>query len=73
MKNNLIKLYATVFFFCVTVATFAQLGDNNDDGNLEIEDAQAPIDDYVLLFAIVGIALVFLKYRSIAKQKSLQN
>ena len=68
MKNKLLKYYIVVAYFCTNVLLIAQnppppiyLTDN--------EDPQ-PIDDYLILLAVVGILLVFLGFKVIqAKQK----
>jgi hypothetical protein len=73
MKNNLIKLYTTAFFFCATFAAFAAPGDTNDTNDLETVDAPAPIDDYILIVGVLALVLVFLKYRSVSKQNALSN
>lgn len=72
MKNNLIKIYASLFFFCASFAAFAEPGDDNAEGTLESVDAPAPIDDYVLVFGLVALVLVFFKLRS-RSQVTLKN
>jgi hypothetical protein len=75
MKNNILKLYITVFYLCSTFVMFAQPGtgsDNNgidDAGESDVTGA-APIDDYVWVLAAVGMLLVFLKFRAMYKQSA---
>jgi hypothetical protein len=73
MKNNVLKYYIAAFYLCSTFVAFAQgPGEGNggtDDGALEGGDPPAPIDDYVWLLAVVGLAFVFLKFRAMYKQR----
>jgi hypothetical protein len=74
MKNNLLKYYIAAFYLCSTFAAFAAEtpGDNTSDGSLESTDAAAaplPIDNYVWVLALVGLFLVFMKFRAIQKNK----
>jgi len=70
MKNNVLKYYITVVFFCSTIVLFADPGDSSDGDALEGGDlAAAPIDDYVWVLAAVGLLLVFMKFRSIYNNK----
>jgi hypothetical protein len=74
MKNNVLKLYVTVFYLCSTFVMFAQPGtgsDNNgidDAGESDVTGA-APINDYIWVLAAVGMLLVFLKFRAMYKQQ----
>lgn len=70
MKTNLLKYYIAAFYFCSTFVLMANPGTEDDTGtgNLEGQDPVAPIDDYVLVLAIIGLLLVFYKFRAIQKQ-----
>lgn len=68
MKNNVLKYYIAAFYLCATFVTFAQPGDGSTGDPLEGSDPAAPIDDYVWVLALIGLAFVFLKCRSIYKQ-----
>ena len=75
MKNRFLKLYIVAFFLGSTCMMLAQPGDGNGGtGNDALESTGgdttpgAPIDDYVWIMAIIGITLVFLKFRVIQKQ-----
>jgi len=72
MKNNILKLYVTVFYLCSTFVMFAQPGATgdgiDDDGSDDVTGA--PIDDYVWVLAAVGMLLVFLKFRAMYKQSA---
>ena len=74
MKNNLLKYYIAAVYFCSTFILFAQPGTDAETGageeSLESVDP-APINDYVWVLVAVGILLVFLKYRSMYKQKAI--
>jgi hypothetical protein len=68
MKNTISKFYLVVAFLGTTAMMFAQPGANSEDGSLEGNDNEAPIGDYLWALAIVGLVLVFLKFRN--NQKS---
>lgn len=78
MKNNILKLYVTVFYLCSTFVMFAQPGagsDNSgidDDGSSDVTGA-APIDDYVWVLATIGLVFVFLRLRAFANQSNLKS
>jgi hypothetical protein len=72
MKNNLLKIYIAAFYFCSTFVLLAQPGDNDNGSGLEGDGDTtpgAPIDDYVWVLALVGLAFVILKFRAIYKQE----
>ena len=70
MKNNISKIYTTLFFLLVSFVSFAQPGDTDGTpGGLEGGDTPAPIGDYVWVLAIVGIIFVFLTFRAILTTK----
>ena len=73
MKNNLLKYYIAAFYLCSTFALFAAPGDGNGEtGDAALEGADAPaapIDNYVLALALVGLMFVFIKLRAIHKNK----
>jgi len=54
MKNRILKFGLLAFFWAAyTLPVFAQGPDDPDDGN----DPQAPIDNWILLLVLAGIAL----------------
>jgi hypothetical protein len=72
MKNNVLKYYIAAFYVCATFVAFAAEtpGDDTAGGSLESADAvAAPIDNYVWVLALVGLFLVFMKFRAIQKNK----
>ena len=66
MKNIVSKFYVVAAFLCSTAIMFAQPGDDSDDG-LNGNDNQLPISDYLWVLALVGLVLVYFKFRSIHK------
>jgi hypothetical protein len=72
MKNNLLKYYIVAFYLCSTFVLFAQDpgtgGGVDNDGTTDTTPA-APIDDYVLVLALVGLFLVFIKMRAVQNRK----
>jgi hypothetical protein len=72
MKNKILKYYIAAVFFCSTMVLFAQPGDGSNGDPLEGPDPGAPIDDYVWVLAIVGLIFVFMKFRGLVQQKSIQ-
>jgi len=73
MKNNIVKFYIAATYFLSTVVMFAQAdpGTDTDGAALESTDP-APIGDYLWVLAIIGLVLVYLKFKAIHK-KSIQN
>ena len=73
MKNTTLKYYITAFYLCSTFVMFAQQpGGNDTGGSLEGDgDATpaAPIDNYIWVLAIIGLILVFIKFRAIQKNR----
>ncbi len=73
MKNNALKYYMTAFYFCSTIVMLAQDpgtgGGVDNDGTTDTTPAEAPIDDYVWVLAVVGLLFVFMKFRAIQKMK----
>lgn len=75
MKNNLLKYYIPAFYLCSTFVMFSQPGSGSDNGGIDDSGASdttpaaAPIDDYVWVLALIGIVLVFMKFKSIQKKK----
>jgi len=69
MKNTALKYYTAVFYFCSTFVLFAQPGDTAPGGLEGDGDTTpgAPIDDYVIILAIIGLIFVFLKFRAVQK------
>lgn len=73
MKNNILKCYIVLAFFLTSAMLFAQGPEQNDaDGDLE-ELAQdgtgaAPIDDYVMVLALIGSAFVFYTMKANTKK-----
>jgi hypothetical protein len=78
MKNTVLKYYIVAFYLCSTFILFAQPGDGNGEtGDAGLEGTGgdttpdgAPIDDYVWVLAIIGLALVFMKLRAIQSRKA---
>jgi hypothetical protein len=69
MKNIFLKYYVIAVYFCSTIVLFAQPGDGSNGDPLEGPDPGAPIDDYVLVLAIVGLFFVFMKFKAIYNTK----
>lgn len=74
MKNNLLKYYIAAFYLCSTFVMIAQPGADNGTDTLEDTGASdttpaAPIDDYILLLALIGIILAFVRFRAIQLKK----
>ena len=72
MKNTTLKYYITAFYLCSTLITFAQPGGNDTGGGLEGDNDTtpgAPIDNYIWVLAIIGLILVFMKFRAIQKNR----
>jgi hypothetical protein len=74
MKKNLIKYYIATFYLCSTFVMFAQTdpgtgGGVENDGSTDTTPAAAPINDYIWALALVGLLIVFMKFRAIQKNK----
>ena len=71
MKNNLLKYYIVGVYLCSTIVMFAQPGDTDGTaGGLDAADPVAPIDNYVILLAIVGILFAFMRFRAIQAKRA---
>ena len=74
MKTNLLKYYIVLAFFFSSVTLFAQdPGANNSAGNLEDttgDTTPTPIDNYVLILAVVGSDFVFYTLKAYTKQRN---
>lgn len=72
MKNNILKCYIVLAFFLTSAMLFAQgPGEDDLDGTMEEtanDTTGLPIDDYVMVLAIAGLALVFITMRAYNKQ-----
>lgn len=68
MKKQLSNLYIAFFLLGATMAVFAQPGSGNSTNDLESADVAAPIDSYLWILVLVGLAYSFWKFNS--KQKS---
>lgn len=72
MKTNLLKYYIVLAFFFSSVMLFAQgPGETDSAGTMEEttnDTTGAPIDDYVLILALVGSAFVFLTMKAYTKE-----
>ena len=72
MKTNLLKYYIVLAFFFSSVMLFAQDPGANDAAGTMEETADdttgAPIDDYVLILALVGSAFVFFTLKTYTRQ-----
>lgn len=73
MKNNLLKYYITAFYLCSTFIAFAQPGDEDATNTLEGDEPSAPIDGYLWVLGIIGLAYVFLLFRGFAQQREIKN
>jgi hypothetical protein len=72
MKNNVLKYYIAVAYFCSIFVAFADPTADDTTGGLEGttgDTTPAPIDNYVWVLAILGLFLVFMKFRAIQKNK----
>lgn len=72
MKKNILKYYMAAFYLCSTFVMLAQTdpgtgGVDNGDGSGDTTPA-APIDDYVWVLAVVGLLIVFMKFRAMNKK-----
>lgn len=70
MKKS-IYILTSLFLVIFTNPIFAQLADpgETDPG----EPTAAPIDDYVLFLALIGLLYVFLRIRTFAKQGNAES
>ena len=77
MKNNLVKYYIAAMYLCTTFIMFAQPGTGDTGGTLEGDGdvtPGAPIDDFIPVLAIIGIIVVFMRFRALkAKEIKRQN
>jgi hypothetical protein len=75
MKKNPLMYYIAVLFLLSTVLMFAQTpGSNDDTGNLEGSDPPAaPIDNYVWFFMVLGIVFTFYKFKTLQKNREVNN
>ncbi|WP_269226009.1 hypothetical protein [Flavobacterium eburneipallidum] len=74
MKNTLLKYYILAIYFFSNVVLFAQATPGAEDTTDTLEESTGdttplPIDDYILIVAVIGLIFVFLKYRSIQNAK----
>ena len=67
MKKNLIKYGVIAFCLLSNFMVFAQPSSESNSGDLEAT-AEAPIDQYLLVLALVGLAFVFFKMRAMQKE-----
>lgn len=69
MKNTALKYYTAAFYLCSTFVLFAQPGDTAPGGLEGDGDTTpgAPIDNYVIVLAIIGLIFVFIKLRAVQK------
>lgn len=74
MKTNLLKYYIVLAFFFSSVMLFAQgPGETDSAGTMEdtaSDSTPAPIDDYVLILALVGSAFVFYRTKQSSKKET---
>ncbi|NDP27902.1 MAG: hypothetical protein GZ087_10825 [Flavobacterium sp.] len=70
MKKQYNKYYLAVFYLCFNLVLFAQPSSTNNTSDLESVDvAPAPINNYLVVLAFVGILLIFMKLRSFQYKK----
>lgn len=70
--NKILLLFYFLFIQAVLFAHPGDLEDNLDNPeNLEGDDVAAPIDDYILLLAIIGIIYVFYYIRKYNKLSNI--
>lgn len=68
MKNNILKIFITCFFIMLDFKMFCQ-GDESIDGNLEGNDPPpTPINEKLLLLAILGIVYSIYIFRNTSKK-----
>ena len=69
MKNTALKYYTAALYLCSTFVLFAQPGDTAPGGLEGDGDTTpgAPIDNYVIVLAIIGLIFVFIKLRAVQK------
>lgn len=75
MKNITTHLFKFSIFSVVLLSNFMMYsqapGDDTAAGDLEGTDAApAPINDYLWILVLVGLAFVFYKYRAYSKQQN---
>ena len=63
MKKSFLKI-ASIFIILMSKPILAQLKDPGDDPDAPV--TEAPINNYVLVLAAIGLIYVFLKIRSFA-------
>jgi hypothetical protein len=68
MKLKLVYIVNSIILFLITSPLMAQdpLADPGDDPDTI---PAAPIDDYVMVLALIGLIFVFIKFRAIQKKK----
>ncbi len=79
MKNNLVKLYIAAFYFCSIFAMFAQTPgtENGQTGEGALEDTGVtdttpmPIDEKLIVLAIVGVCLAYFTFRKYKKHSAV--
>lgn len=71
MKNNLIKIQIALLLIFTNFVAIAQPGDTNDTNDLENIDAPAPINDYLLILGILGMILVYFKFKNLILNKNI--
>lgn len=68
--RNYEKISIFIFMLLFNIISFAQPGDNNGTGDLEGPDA-VPLNNKIILLAIVGIVFVFYKLKVTNKTTEL--
>ena len=65
MKNN--KLNKIVFFCLMLAVPFSAMADDIDNGNGDVQDVAAPIDNYLsfAIIAAIGIAYIIIQKKSV--------
>ena len=65
------KYYVAAAYLCSTLIMFAQPGDGTEiPGDIDAPDPGAPIDNYVILLAVIGILFAFMQFRALQAKKA---
>jgi hypothetical protein len=71
--KHLFRIYAVLFLLMADFKIFAQVGDDDEDGELEGgDDPAVPINGKIVFLAIVGILFAYYKYKTHQKLQTEQ-